>query len=73
MKSRESICDRFTGWFVEATDKIKTAKVLFLKRAIHSSNCIVQRLACNYYRNNTIVYKDVSNLFAMRYKDLKQL
>ena len=57
----------------EATNKIQTLKILFLKRAIHSQNCIVQQLACNYYRDKPIVHKDVVNLFTISYKEPKQL
>ena len=42
MKKRDSISDRFKDTFKEATERAKTLKMSFLKRAYYSVNRIVR-------------------------------
>ena len=45
MRSRKSIRERLKECFTEASEKIKRLQILYMKRAIHSVNYLVQGLS----------------------------
>ena len=45
MKPRESIRERLNDCFKEASEKIRRLQLLFVKRAVHSRNLLVQGLS----------------------------
>ena len=76
MKPRESIRERFKDCFKEASEKIRRLQLLFVKRAVHSKNLLVQGLSWLFYRHSPrCVCRDLveRNLFAVSYRDLKSM
>ena len=59
--------------FQEASDKIRTMQLLFLKRSIHAKNELLQTLALLFYkhRSRSTVRGRYTNLFAVSYMELK--
>ena len=41
MAQRESVCQRLSGWFEEASVELKRGQLKFLKRAMQSQNRLV--------------------------------
>ena len=64
MRNRESVRDRLGEWFVEAVEKVKKLKTLYIKRALHSVNTLVRTISWQVYRKNPS--NDI-NLFAWSY------
>ena len=52
LRQEDSVRDRLGDWFVEASVQVKRSQVLYMKRALESSNALVRALALMTCRDN---------------------